>query len=364
MLKMKFTSTLTLAFLHLALAHGASVQVQAGYHVIYSYSGTTPPTELTSLIQQGLVGGILLFGDNVDDNLPSHVANWQSSYKASATYAGSPLLIMTDQEGGQVRRLPGGPTSSEKAIGMSSTPESAAKQAGSQAASALGAYNMNTNLAPVLDVFRTPGDFDDQYGRSYSDNATLAGLCSAAFVTAQQSAGYIATAKHFPGLGSASSSQNTDEVPVTLNASIDEIRAVDEVPYVSAIAAGLDMVMPSWALYPDFDDQYPAGLSQKWIQEELRGRLGFKGVTISDAIEAGGLKAFGEDTNRAVLAVGAGMDIILAAAQNATQGQAIVGALADALTAGSLKQSDFDASTNRILALRESLGTNKSVGFM
>ncbi|CRG89994.1 hypothetical protein PISL3812_07035 [Talaromyces islandicus] len=353
---MKLTTALSLS---LSLtAHATDLSVQAGYHVIYSYPGTTPPTELTTLIKQGLVGGVLLFGDNVDDNLASTIADWQSTYKASAAYAGSPLLIMTDQEGGQVRRIPGGPTSSEKEIGESKNPEEAASTAGSQAAKALGAYNMNANLAPVLDVFRTPGDFDDQYERSYSDNATLAGICGAAYITAQQSAGYIATAKHFPGLGSASSSENTDEVPVTLNATIDEIRAIDEVPYTSAIAAGLDMIMPSWALYPDFDPDYPAGLSQKWLQEELRGRLGFKGVTISDAIEAGGLNAFGEDTNRAVLASAAGMDIILAAGKNVTQGQAIVGALADALTAGSLTQSQWDASTQRILSLREKLASS------
>lgn len=352
---MKWT---TLALLW-ATAH-ADVQadlVQAGYHVIYSYSGTTPPSDLTSLIKQGLVGGVVLFGDNVDDNLGSTIANWQSVYSSSAAYAGSPLLIMTDQEGGQVRRLPGGPTSSEKQIGQAQNPEEAASQAGSQAAKALAAYTMNSNLAPVLDVFRTPGDFDDQYERSYSDNATLAGLCGAAYIKAQQGAGYLATAKHFPGLGSATSSQNTDEAPVTLNATIDEIRAIDEVPYQSAIAAGLDMVMPSWALYPDFDSQYPAGLSQKWLQEELRGRLGFKGVTISDAIEAGGLDAFGEDTDRAVLASNAGIDIILAAAQNVTQGQAIASALADALTSGGLTQSAFNASTQRILSLRKKLST-------
>ncbi|KAH8700934.1 putative glycosyl hydrolase [Talaromyces proteolyticus] len=349
---MKTTTSVAVGLSLLSVAHGVDLQVQAGYHVIYSYEGTVPPTELSSLIEQGLVGGVLLFSDNVDENLPAAIESWQSTYKNSSVYAGSPLLIMTDQEGGEVKRLPGGPTSSEKVIGEASDPEEAASQAGSQAASALEAYNMNANLAPVLDVFRTPGDFDDQYQRSYSDNATLAGVCGAAFIAAQQSAGYIATAKHFPGLGAAASNENTDEVPVTLNITLNEIRSIDEVPYQSAIAAGLDMVMPSWALYPAFDSQYPSGLSEKWIQQELRARLGFKGVTISDAIEAGALKAFGDDSNRALLASRAGMDIILAAAQNVTQGQAIVKALADALGGGTLDQSSFDAATQRILSLR------------
>ncbi|TQB70440.1 hypothetical protein MPDQ_000468 [Monascus purpureus] len=354
-------STASIAFL-LTLLPGLPVafrledlKVQAAYHVIYSYTGATPPTELSTYIEQGLVGGVILFGDNVNDDLPAAVEGWQSAYAKSPAYNGTPLLIMTDQEGGEVRRLPGGPVSSEKEIGQASDPQQAATQAGSDAASALAAYNMNANLAPVLDIFRTPGDFDDQYGRSYSQNATLAGICGAAFTTAQQGKGVLATAKHFPGLGSASSDENTDEVPVQLNVSLHDIRFIDEVPYKAAIAAGLDMVMPSWALYPAFDTEYPAGLSEKWIQHELRGRLGFKGVTISDAIEAGALEAFGNDTNRAILASRAGMDIILAAAKNVTQGQEIVTALAKALSVGTLDRKAFDEATSRILNMRKKL---------
>ncbi|KAF3384038.1 putative secreted glycosyl hydrolase [Talaromyces pinophilus] len=355
---MKSFATLLLALCslrHVQASTQTNLTVLAGLHVIYSYSGTTPPGELTTLIEDGVVGGIILFGGNVDSSLPATIQSWQTAYANSPAYIGSPLLIMTDQEGGEVRRLPGGPTESEKAIGESSDPEQAASQAGSDAAAALGAYNMNANLAPVLDVFRTPGDFDDQYQRSYSDNATLAGICGAAFTTAQQAAGYIATAKHFPGLGSASADENTDEVPVTLNVTIKEIRAVDELPYHNAIAAGIDMIMPSWALYPDFDNEYPSGLSEKWLKQELRGRLGFQGVTISDAIEAGALTAFGSDSERAVLASSAGMDIILAAAQNVTQGQTIVNALVDALNSGALDEAEFDEGTQRILQLRQKI---------
>lgn len=342
---------------HAQASSQAHLQRLAGTHVIYSYAGPTPPPELQNLIEQGFVGGVILFGNNVDSDLPALIESWQAAYANSPAYLGSPLLIMTDQEGGIVRRLPGGPVDSEKVIGQSSDPEQAASQAGSDAASALAAYNINTNLAPVLDVFRIPGDFDDQFGRSYSDNATLAGICGAAFTTAQQGAGYIATAKHFPGLGTASADENTDKVPVTLNITIEEIRAVDELPYYNAIAAGIDMVMPSWALYPDFDDEYPSGLSEKWLKEELRLRLGFQGVTISDAIEAGALTSFGSDSERAVLASGAGMDIILATSRNITQGQTIVNALADALNSGALNRREFEKSTQRILRLRRKYST-------
>lgn len=325
--------------------------VQVGRHVIFSYPGINPPAHLFDLIKQGKVGGLILFGENVADNLSTVISNFQDAYKQSTAYAGSPLLIMTDQEGGIVRRLPGGPVQSAKQIGESANPRVAATNAGKDAAAALEAYQVNTNLAPVLGVYRGEGDFLDNYGRSFGNTSALVATCGQAFISAQQGAGIIATAKHFPGLGAAGKAENTDEEPVTINLTLEELRSVDEVPYTKAIPAGVDMIMNSWALYPALDAKYPSGLSSAWIQDELRGRLGFRGVTITDAIEAGALQAFGDDAARGVLASQAGMDIILASARNVTQGEAIVDALVSALVDGTLSQDSFAEATDRILAL-------------
>ena len=121
---------------------------------------------------------------------------------------------------------------------------------------------MNVNLAPVLDVYRAPGDFTDQYQRSYSSSAATVAACGKAFITAQQQAGVAATAKHFPGLGAATATQNTDNGPVTLSVSLAGLRAIDEAPYPAAIAAGVKLVMASWAVYPALDARRPAGLSR------------------------------------------------------------------------------------------------------
>ena len=168
---------------------------------------------------------------------------------------------MTDQEGGEVRRLPGAPTLSEKQIGASSNPALAASQAGTGAGQNLAGVGMNVNLAPVLDVYYKSGNFIDQYQRSYSNKASVVTQCGQAFITAQQQTGVAATAKHFPGLGSATKSQNTDNGPVTLNVSLSGLRGKDEVPYPAAIAAGVKLVMVSWAIYPALDPTYPAALS-------------------------------------------------------------------------------------------------------
>ena len=209
----------------------------------------------------------------------------------------------------------------------------------------------------MLDVFRQEGNFIDGVQRSFGNTSALVSECASAWITAQQAAGIIATAKHFPGLGDAAAGQNTDLEPVTINLPLSQLRSVDEAPYKKAIAAGLDMVMTSWALYPALDARNPADLSKSWIQGELRKRLRFTGVTITDAIEASALTAFGTQENRAVLASKAGMDLILASDRNSTKGEGIMNALVAALKDGTLPQHSFKEATKRILALRRKIPT-------
>jgi beta-N-acetylhexosaminidase len=207
----------------------------------------------------------------------------------------------------------------------------------------------------VLDVYRAAGDFDDQYQRSYSMDPSVVSECGAASVGAQQAAGIAATAKHFPGLGAATASQDTDTGPVTLDVSLSDLRDIDEAPYPAAIAAGVKLIMVNWAIYPALDAANPAALSPAIVQDELRTRLGFTGVTITDALEAGAVSSFGSYGNIAVLAAQAGMDLLLASAQDVSEGQDVVSGLASALGDGTLGQADFTAAANRVSALRAGL---------
>jgi beta-N-acetylhexosaminidase len=338
------------------LVHPALSQQQlAGQRIIYSYSGLTPPQDLINRIEAGEAAGVIFFGDNIssESQIGSVITELRRANDQSPVRA--PLLLMTDQEGGQVRRLPGAPTMSEKQIGESSDGTTLAAQAGTGAGQNLAGVGMNVNLAPVLDVYRTAGDFDDQYQRSYSQNPTTVANLGKAFVTAQQATGVAATVKHFPGLGAATASQNTDAEPVTLNVSLSNLRSIDEAPYPAAISAGVRLVMVSWAVYPALDASHPAGLSSAVVQGELRNRLGFQGVTVTDALEAGALRNFGNEGQRGVSAALAGMDLMLCADGSPTQGDDVASALASALGSGQLSQSTFQAAVNRITALRSSL---------
>ncbi|HUN30827.1 MAG TPA: glycoside hydrolase family 3 N-terminal domain-containing protein [Trebonia sp.] len=328
---------------------------QAGQRVIFSYPGLTPPASLLDQISAGQAGGVIFFGENITSltQIASVIAQLNAAQQASPVRL--PLLLMTDQEGGLVRRLPGEPVLSEKQIGASADPVAEATSAGTGAGQNLAGVGMNLNLAPVLDVYRQAGDFDDQFGRSYSSDPHVAAACGAAFITAQQKLRIAATGKHFPGLGAATAAQNTDLGPVTLDVPLSDLRSIDELPFRAAIAACVQLVMASWAVYPALDPKLPSGLSPVIIEGELRRRLGFRGVTITDALEAGAITAFGTPAECGVLAAKAGMDVLLCSARDVSEGQDTVTALTDALDHHHLDHGQFDSALRRVLALRHSL---------
>ncbi|GGC53766.1 beta-N-acetylhexosaminidase [Hoyosella rhizosphaerae] len=293
--------------------------------VIYSYRGATPPPELFDRVRRG-IGGIIFFSENITST--GHIAEVTRQLTATALSSGYSLRLFVDQEGGPVKRLPGGPTLSAKQVGTQPNVIAAAQQQGREASATIQAAGMNANLAPVLGVYRRPGDFLDATQRSFSTNTRIVGDAAAEFIRTSQSMGVSTCAKHFPGLGAAPTAANTDVTPVTITLDEHTLRTVDEMPYQAAIAAGVHMVMPSWAVYPALDGSRPAGMSAAVLQGRLRQRLGFRGLIVSDAIEAGALATYGSTGNRVRAAVAAGNDLVCCAARDVAQGDEAAAALA------------------------------------
>ena len=343
-----------------AVVSSLSARQLAGQRVIYGYSGTTPPSSLLSLIRHGEVGGVIFFSGNYKSRsqFTAAVKKLEAANSASTNPVRDyPLLLMTDQEGGLVRRLPGAPVHSQKWIGARATASSRANQArkaGSGAAANLLSYGLNVNLAPVLDVYRSAGDFDDKYQRSYSKSRQVVSTLGADFIRAQQSGGVAATAKHFPGLGAATASQNTDVRKVTIRLSKSVLQGTDEYPYAAAVNAQVDLVMVSWAVYPNLGSHRPAGLAPAIVHGQLRTRLGFQGVTITDAIGAGALAGYGSTQSRALKAAEAGMQLILASG-SVGQGEQALAGMATGYRNGSLPAAAFQTTVEQILQLRASL---------
>ena len=329
----------------------------AGQRVIYSYPGLTPPRSLLRAIRRGDAAGVIFFAGNISSpaQLAMVAGELQRADASRRNPVRAPLLLMIDQEGGTVRRLPGPPDLSANQIGQAADAAAQARLAGAGAAATLLSAGLNVNLAPVLDVYRAAGDFIDQYGRSYGQDPGQVARLGADFIRAQQVWGVAAAAKHFPGLGAAARGQDTDARPVTLTVPAATLRQVDERPYRAAIAAGVRLVMVSWAIYPALDPYRPAGLSPLVVQGELRQLLGFHGVTVTDALEAGALRPYGTIANRAQLAAVAGMDLLLCAGHSIGEGQRATSGLARAYRDGLLSRSSGEAAVTRIASLRAAL---------
>ena len=329
-----------------------------GQRVIASYEGLEPPDALFELIREGKVAGVIFFGANIANR--TQIANVIADLQGAAQHAilprplRRPLLMMTDQEGGIVRRIPGPPGLTEQEIGEGPRSRLAAKQAGRAAGQTVGSVGVNVNLAPVLGVLSTSDNFLQQFGRLYSTHKRKVSRLGGAFIAAQQRQGVATTAKHFPGLGGAGST-DTDTAPVTIDRTKHQLRTIDEFPYNKAIADGTRLVMISNATYPALDPERPASLSRPIIRGELRRRLGFRGVTITDALEAGGLEDFGPIPHRGVLAARAGADLLLFSEQEIEEGVAGYGELRRTFQGGSMDEREFHGSVGRVLRLRNEL---------
>ncbi|MGH2960859.1 MAG: glycoside hydrolase family 3 N-terminal domain-containing protein [Solirubrobacterales bacterium] len=329
-----------------------------GQRVIVSYEGLEPPDALLELIREGKAAGVIFFGHNIANRTQS--ANVIAELQSAAEHAvlprplRRPLLLMTDQEGGIVRRIPGPPGMTEQQIGESPRSRLLAKQAGRAAGRTLAGVGVNVNLAPVLGVLSGQDNFLQMFGRIYSTHHRKVSRLGGAFIAAQQRQGVAATSKHFPGLGAAGST-DTDTAPVTLDLSRRTLRDVDEFPYEKAIAEGTRLVMIANATYPALDPARPASLSRPVIRGQLRRDLGFRGVTITDALEAGGLEDFGPIPHRGVLAARAGADLLLFSEQEIDEGLAGYRELRETYQGGSMNEATFEGSVRRVLRLRKAL---------
>ena len=165
-----------------------------------------------------------------------------------------------------------------------------------------------------------------------------------------QEGGVAATAKHFPGLGAAT--ENTDFAVQRVALSLPVLRAVDEAPYRAFVGAGGDLVMLSTAIYPALSPD-PAAFAPAIATGELRRRLGFGGVSISDALDTVAVHAFGGPAEVAVAGARAGTDLLLFTASKPAE--AAWGALVDRLRSGQLGRGRFEASAQRVLDLRREL---------
>lgn len=321
---------------------------------------------LSQALQQWDVGSAIIYTScNGGPTMPPPpAANLQaldSALQSHANHAGT-LIIGIDQEGGTVDRLAPyfGGTPSAQSLGQSGNPQNAYNAAATEA-SRMQSVGLNTDFAPVADVYQGGGEGASRmFGSTVGTVTTYAG----AFLDGlqQQQHGIAGTLKHWPGIGAATG--NPDLTLPTINQSQATMQANDFAPFANLLYQNPGMVMVTTVLAPAYDAHAPADLSRTLVTSVLRGQLGYRGVVITDALGAQGIviymqqqgytgpAAIGEAGVRAFLA---GDDLLLCPLSQSDL-QAVVNAMTSALSSGRITAAELDAAVHRIIRLKVELG--------
>mgnify|MGYP001549950169 FL=1 len=269
-------------------------------------------TELTAADRQLLMhpatGGVILFTRNF--------ASPQQLYRliqAIHELRSPQLLVAVDQEGGRVQRfrngftrLPPAACFAQRCGGDLRAARHAARELGWLMAAELRAVGVDFSFAPVLDLnlglSAVIGD------RAFAESADSVGQLAGAWMLGAREAGMVSVGKHFPGHGGVTIDSHL-ALPVD-ERDLTTLTTHDLRPFARLIDNGLEGIMPAHVIYPSCDSK-PAGFSRFWLQDILRGRLGFQGAIFSDDLSMGAAEYAGAYAGRARAALQAGCDAVL-----------------------------------------------------
>ena len=330
---------------------------------------------IAQLIRRYHPGGIIYF--NWTNNLqnPTQIATLSNGIQRVAVHAGAalPMIISTDQEGGEVLRIgspaavfPGNmPLGATRSVGL-------AHRAGRIMGRELRAMGINVDNAPVVDVNVEPLNQADGI-RAYGDRVPLVSHLGAAqirgFQTNQAANGAGATAKHWPGFGAAK--ENSDFSVATSPQTLSEVKQVNVPPFKAAMKAGVDRIMVTHLLFPKVTGSQITSLSRFWVDGLLRRGLHYNGPVVTDALDAAALKALTPE-QIALDALRAGDDELLEIAQCSSTPPCTPGsgtndpapadlvraypAVLHAVKTHEISEKRLDKSVTRILGLKWRLG--------
>ena len=337
--------------------------------LLVGFSGTQVAgnEEIRRLVCDVKVGGVLLFerfaasGQPRNMVSPAQVTALTRDLQALATQcAGRPLFIAADAEGGRVMRLsprlgyPATPPAQE--LGERDDPaftQAEARRMGVM----LREAGINWNLAPVVDVAVNPSNpAVVTLGRTYSADPARVTAHARAFVLGMHEARVLTALKHFPGHGSSRRDSHLGFTDVT-----DTARLRTELaPFRALISAGLaDSVMTAHVFNRGLDPWDPATLSRFTVRRVLRGWLHYDGVAVTDDLLMGAIAQHYGLEDAAVLALGAGVDVLLIS-QNTGRiddraAERVVAAITRAIAEGKLSESTVTDAVKRVDALRARL---------
>jgi len=330
-----------------ALTQKMSLDQKLGQMVISEFYGPTLNGDLTQMIKDSGISGVLIENKNGNAQTRAQLISLNQAMQGQASI---PLFISTDFEGGLVNelRLITGERSSETAIGATGSTQ-VAYNAGKGAANDLSALGLNVNYMPIVDVLTNPNN-PGLVDRTFGNNPTIVTNMGRAYLQGLTDGGVVGCLKHFPGLGSAS--VDPHKLLPTMDRSLATMNAVDLVPYRTLINEGIvPMVMVTHILNPQLDPKLPTSLSPNVVTNLLRNQLNFKGVIISDTLWMGGISNTYNLTQAAILAINAGTNLILGP-RGLQETQTMLAGLKQAVTNGTISMDKINTSVQFILQMK------------
>ena len=303
----------------------------AGRVVMAALPGPTLDTATARLIRQRRLGGVLLFGRSVRTRAQLGALDAAIHRAAGA----GRIVIATDQEGGTVRRVAfAGPRPSARSQAPLGTTR--LRSLWASAGRQLRAVGIDLDLAPVADL-GLPGSFEGT--RTFAATPGVVGPLVAAATRGLRDGRVGATAKHFPGLGGTR--RSTDDAVVRGRPVTDAALR----PFRAAVAAGVPVVMVDLAVHPGLGSR-PAALAAP-AYALLRRELHFRGVAMTDALDAVAARKVGSEAQTAVAALCAGADMVIAPGPPATA-TSVIDAIAAAVRSGRLPHARFAEAVARV----------------
>lgn len=327
-----------------------TLEEKVGQLLIVGFPQDTDKETVMKYIDDFKVSGFILFNRNYKD-FDSLYQLVNDLKERNSIKNPLPLFISIDEEGGTVSRLPKGGTHFPDAqlIGKTEDPM-LAQMAGEVIGRELRALGINLNFAPVLDIVSSPEN-KLLIKRSYGSTAETVSLYGTSFINGLQSAGVIATPKHFPGHGDTKIDSH-GKLPV-IDIDKDTLQSRELMPFKAAIHAGTDAIMIGHLSFPMLDSSgLPATMSGYFLTDILRKELGFKGIAISDDIEMSGYTNEKNSLEESVItSFNAGLDVFIIGHTGDTQ-EKVKEALKDAYLDGRISGERLNESVLRIIKVK------------
>ena len=319
--------------------------------VMLAFEGERLPRWVERRLADGPVAGVTLFrAFNVGS--PAQVRELAEAFqRAAAGSSTAPLLVAADQEGGQLMALGDATTQfagnmALGAVGDEGLTERVAAAIGREAR----AMGVNVMYTPTLDLADEPGNANMGI-RAFGDDPEAVALHGAATIRGLQSAGVAATAKHFPGLGAVA--QDTHHGLGVVRGDRERLLANEFAPFRAAFAAGARLTMSAHVAVPALtgDETLPATLSRTMMTDTVRDELGFRGISISDALDMRALAQGAAQAVEVIAAIRSGIDLLLGTADRAAL-RRIESTLLAAAARRLFDADELEASRARLAELR------------